>query len=304
MTIRSLTARKRGSACRAGLALCTLGAMLAACGGDTSSGPTTAATATPAAATATPGPSSIHATLTGDVGVSGPLVLGTVHFVTCAAPSLRGESILAFENGSDATVGVLLTIRASAIEVRLARGSGTSYSARLFDGTGVTSFNPLSGAVFSSSLTESTPAGANKGTLGAITSISGSVSCGTFTPGSATVTVAGDTASGMLSGALTSVRVLCGNGATGDFVTVSGLSHAGSTPVVVSVLGGIAGSTFTVVVQTATAGYQYSSAAVGVVTRTSTGATYNGTAKETAASAGTAARSVTVSGTASCGTSS
>ena len=105
-------------------------------------------------------------------------------------------------------------------------------------------------------------------------------------------------------GRLTSVRVLCGTGTTGDFVTVSGLSHAGSTPVVVSVLGGIGGSTFYVVVQTATAAYQYSSSTAGIVTRTSTGATYNGTATETAASTGAAGRSVTVSGAATCGTSS
>jgi hypothetical protein len=306
LTIRNLNNDVRASRRRIGLALPVFGALvISACGGNTSLTPTgaPATTATPAAATATPGPASIQATLTGDASVTGPLVLANVHFVTCDSPSLKGESIFAYENATDSSIGVLLTIRAGAIAVRLARGSSTTYTERLFDGTGVTSFNPASGAKFSSSVTESTPAGTNKGTLGSLTSISGSVSCGTFTPGSGSVTVAGDTAGGTLSGALTSIRVLCGSNTAGGYVTVSGLSRAGSTPVMVSVLGGIGSATFYVVVQTATAGYQYSSTTAGIVTLANGHATYNGTAKETAASTGAAGRSVTVSGTATCGVS-
>lgn len=289
-----------------GAALGALGALLlAACGGTS---PATSATASPtataAAATSTAGPSSVQATLTGDPSVSGPLVMGSVHFVTCASPSLKGESIVAFESGTDATIGVLLTLRASSIEVRVARGSGTAYTERIFDGTGVSAFDAMSGAMFSSSLSETTPARSNKGTLGAVSSISGSVSCGTFTPGSATVTVTGSTAAGTLNPALTSVRVLCGSNTAGGFVTVTGLSTAGSTPVLVSVLGGIGGSAFFVVIETATVAYQYSSASAGIVTRTGTGATYNGTASETAASPGAAGRSVRIGGSATCGTSS
>ena len=311
--VRLLTNRRFGSATQAfnrriGLAICVFGALgVTACGGDIPLASRTSVqtqTATPVAVTATPGPSSIQATLTGDASVTGPLVLGTVHFVTCDSPSLKGQSILAYENATDSTIGVLMNIRASAIDVRLARGSGTAYTERIFSGTGVTSFNPVSGAQFSSSLTESTPTGSNKGTIGSVSSISGSVSCGTFTPGSASVTVAGDIAGGTLGGALTSVRVLCGTNTAGGYATVSGLSHVGSTPAVVSLVGGTGGSPFYVVVQTATTGYQFTSAAAGIVTLANGHATYNGTATGTATSPGAAGHSVTVSGDATCGTSS
>ncbi len=227
---------------------------------------------------------------------------GTVGFVTCDEPSLTGPSILAFRSASNGQVGVLLTIRQGAIEVRVAQGAAATYTERLFDGTGVTSFDALSGAQFSSSLTETTPAGANKGTLGSISSISGSVSCGTFQPGSASVTVTGTTPGGALSGALTSVRVLCGGVAPSQYATVTGLSKAGSTPVVVSVTGGVGQSPLTVTVQSASALYQYTTSAAGAVTITSSGATYNATATETTPAAGAA--TVKVSGTATCGTSS
>jgi hypothetical protein len=306
LTTRTLSSKIPAASRRVGVALTVLGAvMLSACGGDIplthASAPGATATIS-AAGTATPGPASIKATLTGDARVSGPLVLGSTHFVTCDAPSLQGETIFAFENATDPAIGVLLTIRSSAIEVRLAQGSGTTYTERLFDGSRVTSFNPAGGATFASSLTETTPGTSNKGTLGSISSISGSVSCGTFTPGSGSVTVAGDTAGGTLSSALTPVRVLCGTNTAGSFVTVSGLSTVGSTPALVSVLGGLGGATFYVVVQTASATYQYSSATAGIITLSGGTATYNGTATEITASGGATGRSVTVSGTATCGT--
>ena len=292
---------------RAALALCLFGALaVAACGGDIPlASRTSLATETPtprAAATATPGPASIAATLTGDAGVSGPLTVGTTHFVTCDAPTLKGTTILAYENATNPAIGVLLTVRASTIEVRLAEGSGTAYTERIFDGAGVTSFDAFSGARFTSSLTETTPASANKGTIGSISSISGSVSCGTFTPGSASLTVAGDTPAGTLAGGLTSVRVLCGTNSSGGYITVSGLGRAGSTPVVVSLVGGVGGATFYVVVQTASSVYEFSSTTAGIVTLTGSNGTYNGTAKEVSTSTGAAGRSVTVSGSATCGT--
>lgn len=306
LTIGDLGGRVHMSRRRVGLAICGLGALaVTACGGDISLAPRTSIatpTASPASATATPGPASLQATLTGDAKVSGPLVMGATHFITCDAPSLAGTTILGYENATDPAIGVLLNIRASAIQVRLAENAGGAYTARVFDGTGVSSFNPLSGASFSSSLTEVTPAGSNKGTIGSISSISGSISCGTFTPGSASLTVAGDTVVGTVGGALTAVRVICANSATGRSVSVSGLSHVGSTPVLVSVFGGLGGTPFYTVVQTTSAAYQYSSATPGIVTLSSGQAQYNGSAKEFATSTGAAGRSVTVTGSATCGT--
>jgi hypothetical protein len=292
---------------RAGLALAILGALvLSACGStaapsSASGTPTPAATPAAAVPTSTPGPSSIEVTLSGDKSLAGPLVKGTSHFVTCEEPSLTGETILAYENSTDPSVGVLMTIRASSIQVRLAKSSGGTFAARTFDGTGVTFFSAAQGAKFTSSLTETTPSTLNKGTVKAISSISGSVSCGTFTPGSASVTVAGDTAVGPITGGVTSARVLCGSNTAGRFATVTGLGKLGSTPAVVSLVGGSAGAPFYVILQTTSATYQYSSSAAGAVKVSSAGATYNATVTESAPAAGAAPKTLTVSGSATCG---
>ncbi len=86
------------------------------------------------------------------------------------------------------------------IEVRLARSSGGTFAARTFAGTGVTSFSAAKAAKFVAPVTETTPHTANKRTVKAISFISGSVSCDTFTPGSASVTVARDTPVSSING--------------------------------------------------------------------------------------------------------
>ena len=241
-----LVATRRG----AGPAACLLGVLaVAACGSSSTPG-SSGSTGTPTPAS-TPGPSSVHATLTGDGGLSGALVAGTPHFVYCGEPSLSGPTIVAYENTADPTVGTLLSIRAGSILVRIARGSGTSYTQRTFSGSGVTHFDATSGAMFSGQRTESPEAGANKGTLGTISSISGSVSCGTYHAGGGSITIAGDTAGGALSGSLTEMRVLCITSGSGHFVSVSALGHVGSTTALLTVGGGTNGNTLFVGVQTA-----------------------------------------------------
>lgn len=302
VTIHSAQATTR----RAGFALSLFAAIaLTACGSTGtpgSSGGTPTATPTPTPLS-TRGPSSVQATLTGDARVTGPLVTGSVHFVTCEGPSLKGPTILAYRSAPDPAIGVLLNIRQGSISVRLAQGSGTAYTERTFDGAGVTAFDAASGARFSSSLTKSTPASDHKGTIGAVSSISGSVSCGTFTTGSASVTIAGNTAGGPVNGSPTQVRVLCGSQAAGQYYAqVSGLIQVGSTPAVVSVSGGTLQSPLYVFLQTASATYSYSTSAASGVTVTASNATYNGTVTEISPVAG--AHTLTVSGSATCGTSS
>jgi hypothetical protein len=291
---------------RAGLLLSLLAAIaLTACGstgtpGASSGTPAPTPTPTPLS---TPGPSSVQATITGDARVTGPLVTANVHFVNCEGPSLQGPTILAFRNATDTAIGVLLSIRQGSISVRLAEGASTAYTERTFDGTGVTAFDAASGARFSSSLTESTPATDHKGTIGTVSSISGSVSCGTFTPGSASLTIAGNTAGGAVNGSPTKVRVLCGTQSTGQYYAqVSGLIQVGSTPAVVSISGGTQQSPLFVFLQTASAAYGYSTSTPQGVSVTATNATYNGTVMETSPVAG--AHTLTVSGSATCGTSS
>ncbi|MGA8521828.1 MAG: hypothetical protein WB807_02080, partial [Candidatus Dormiibacterota bacterium] len=251
--------------------------------------------------TSTPGAASEQATLTGDPRITGPLNAdGVTHFVTCDEPSLSGAEIFAFENAADPSVGVFLTIRRGFINVRLASGSGAAYTERDFAGSGVTSFGAASGAQFSSSLTEATPAGTHKGTVEAITSIAGSVSCGTFTPGGGTVTVTGDTGSGTLSGSLTSIRVECGGSGQGSYAIVAGLSRVGSTPALINVDGGNGASPLFVTVSTGSGAQQFSNSATGLVTFSAGVATYHATLTQTAAP-GAGGHTVMVNGSATCG---
>jgi hypothetical protein len=296
---------------RVALAISALGAVaLSACGssaapGSSSAGaqtPTPVATPTPLP-TSTPGPASEQGTLTGDARITGPLNSdGPVHFVNCDEPSLDGPTIQAFGNAADPSVGVFLTIRAGFIAMRLGSGSGATYTERDFTGTGVTSFSPASGAQYSSSVTETTAAGGNKGTVESMSSISGWVSCGTFATGGGTITVAGDTGHGTIAGALTSLRVGCGGSVDRPFATVAGLTHVGSALAVVNLAGGTLPSPFFVSVSSASGFQQFKSTSPTAVTFPSSGVvTYNATATEATAST-TGIHTVTVSGTATCGT--
>lgn len=303
MTFPRLAGRAPTPMRHAASTICLLGAVaLSACGAAAPTPTETAAAQTPTPQpTSTPGPASEQATLTGDPRITGPLNGNSViHFVRCEEPSLSGAEIFAFENAADPTVGVFLTIRAGFINVRLASGSGTAYTERDFAGSGVTSFGAASGAQFSSSLTEATPASSHKGTVEAITSIAGSVSCGTFTPGAGTVTVTGVTGNGMVSGPLTSIRVGCGGSGQGSYAIVAGISHAGSAAALINIAGGSGASPLYVTVSTATGAEQFSNSATGLVTFPAGGVTYNATVTETAAS-GSGGHTVMVSGSATCG---
>jgi hypothetical protein len=287
----------------AAAALSVLGVLtMAACGGGgtpsgSGAGPATASpTATPLT-TATPGPSAIQGTLTGDTGISGPLTAGATQFVRCEEPTLAGEVIYAYESTADPKVGIFLTIGDGSIDVRLGSGSGTAYAERDFHGSGVTSFGAASGSQFSSSLTETTAAGGAKGSVETVSSISGSVSCGTFSPGSGTVSVDGQTPDGAITGELTSLRVTCLPGQQAG--VVSGLTHVGSTPALVDLAGGSGGNPFFVSVATAKSSRQYTEPPPAVAfTFSGSTITYHATATLTT---GTATSSVMVSGTATCG---
>ncbi|HEX4578421.1 MAG TPA: hypothetical protein VH498_00315 [Candidatus Dormibacteraeota bacterium] len=259
----------------------------------------TSSSGTPAArTTARPGPPSVTASLSGDARITGALTTGANDFVNCEEPSLVGEAIYAFQGTADPAVGTLLTIRDGHIAVRLGSGSGSSYTERDFIGTGVTSFGAASGAQFSSSLTEVTPAAQKKGTIESISSISGSVSCGTFAPGGGTVSVVGDTGNGMISGSLTSIRVVCLAPSSGRTAVVRGLTHVGSTPAIVEIGGGTGGNPLVVGESTASASNQFSSTATtGLLTFGANSVTYHATVTDTAGT-----HSVMVSGTATCGT--
>ena len=113
--------------------------------------------------------------------------------------------------------------------VRISTGSGADFRVREFTGTGLSGFDAATGAQFDSPVSETTPAGSNKGALGAVTAIKGSVDCGNFTAGTSTVKLSGDTADGAVNGALDPVLVTCTTNAQGNFVVVRGIANVGSS---------------------------------------------------------------------------
>jgi hypothetical protein len=219
-------------ACAAALAA----ASLAACGSSdsgTSSGPggtgtTPSATPRPASPTPTPapaGPASAQIVLSGDPTVSGPLTLD----VDCFEPRLEGPSI-ALSGKLQGGVAVIMVIRDGYVDIRLLTSQP---SGREFTGTGTTGFDNGKGVSVSGPVGETTPAGGSKGSIGAVTSVSGSVSCGGEGPGTSTVRITGTTADGSVDATPAPVHVVCANGSSGLFVEIKGLTTIAGQPALI-----------------------------------------------------------------------
>ncbi len=200
-----------------------------ACGSSTTgSGQTPPPTPTP-----TPGPPTSTFSLTGDGSLTAtPL---TSLSVSCFVPGFNGKLIAV--NGqvgqqADAPY-VTVTIDSSKVTVGEAAGSGSTYSSRSFSGTGVSGFDPAKGARVTGPLTEN-PSSVAKGTLGAITAITGSVSCGNQLPGTTNIKISGITPEGTL-GDFTTTRVACVTTKYGQSVQVATLTTIGGQPALVSV---------------------------------------------------------------------
>jgi hypothetical protein len=272
--------------------------VLTACGGGggTPSSSTAAQTPTPSAV---PSPTPLPpagAQLTN----SGTVQLGTTvaaTAVTCSFPSLQGPEITLRITATNGSAGGFVTLTASEVFVRIGAGSGSTYTQRNFSGPGVTGFDATSGAQFNAQLTDVSPAGQKKGTIGTVTAISGSVSCGNKTPGSGTITISGSSSGGAITGALTSMLVSCPAGAT--FAIINGLTSVGSAPATVEI-GGTTGLYFASF-QTASASYFYSSVAASAYTLGNGHVQWNSTVL-TQTGAGGAGHTITISGNAGCGT--
>ncbi|HEY5519685.1 MAG TPA: hypothetical protein VIK08_03430 [Candidatus Limnocylindrales bacterium] len=149
----------------------------------------------------------------------------------CSNPTYNGPDILFFAQSHDGSAVVLVTLSSGSIGVSERAGAGATYTDREFQGTGVTSLDPATGATFDSDLTETTPSRSNIGTLGKISHVSGTVQCGSQTDGASTVTVSGSTPDGAVNGPLPSFRVSCNNSAQyGKSVNVSAIVTAGTNP--------------------------------------------------------------------------
>ncbi len=131
--------------------------------------------------------------------------------VECAFPSLKGLQIVV--NGAETAapgVAVGVTVVASSVTVTVASGSGQQFTEREFTGGGLTGFDASEGVqINATSLSETTSPSGKRGTLGGVTSITGSVDCGNQNPGSSTIMLSGSVSQGPVSGSLAHVFVIC-----------------------------------------------------------------------------------------------
>src|SRR5579862_8345755 len=233
-------------------------------GGTPSSAPS--AVATPGASK---GPPTAQFTLTGTAGLSGGVTINTV---SCDLPSLTGPQVEALGKATDGS-GFVLFVTANHIEARVASGDGPTLKLRSFVGSGVSAFDAATGATLDSDLTESTPAGAAIGTLGALDHIAGTLDCGNQQPGSATVTISGPSTFGPLSGPIGAAKVTCTTSGSAHYVTARALTMAGTTPVLVFVNAGP--QSLQLVIETGTMSDVFGAQGASASTTSSSGAQFS-----------------------------
>lgn len=196
---------------RVGLGIAT-GALVVGCGSTATQVPGTPSTSPPASASAgvasgspapsaslspspspspapSKGPATATFTFSGAKGLAGA---ATKPAIRCGEPSFDGLSIDVFAQPADPAVLDRIVVTAGTVTVRVAAGAGATYTERDFEGTGVTGFDPATGAQIDTKLSETTAAGLHHGTLGAVTSLKGTIDCGGQTAGTSTLTLIGD----------------------------------------------------------------------------------------------------------------
>ena len=189
------------------------------------SGPTTSEAASPLPT----GPATFHLTVSGDANVTGNWT--SSYGVNCNNPTFEGLDLLFFAAAPDGKAVVLITVKPGLILVSERAGSGSTYTDREFQGTGVTSFDPARGASLDSDVSMVPGTGQTPGTLGTITHVAGSVDCGSQRPGTSTVVISGASAEGPFTGPFTRFRVVCNlSQQNGNSVSATAIINAGASP--------------------------------------------------------------------------
>ena len=281
---------------KAGVLGAVVGLVAVACGSaspaSTPPGTAPVSTASPTAS-APSGPPSAQVTIAGDSTIAGAMTIDTIE---CSFPSIAGEEI--FVTGSPATsstTSIHLTLTAAVLAVIADTGSGTSFHARTFAGTGVSGFDAATGAQLSGPLTETTTA-ADKGTgVGKITAITGTISCAGQTPGSSTMVMSGTVAQGVLSGGVRDVHVVC----LSNEAETLGLVQVGSSSEYTAIFSLAGKFTVDLVPATGSADF-FVSTASATSTPTTTGTSISGDATQQV-TAGTTAHTIHLSGQSTCG---
>lgn len=190
--------------------------------------PSTAPSSAPSVAARSSAPATFALTTAGDHNVTG--TWSSSFGIACDNPTFSTPDITFFATSPDKKAVVLVTLSEGSIEVSERAGSGASYTDREFQGTGVTTFNPASGAAFDSSLTIIPTPGSKPGTLGTISHVTGSVDCAGQTAGESTVVFSGASAEGAMIGPFSAFRVTCiDDAANGNAVSTTAIIPSGST---------------------------------------------------------------------------
>jgi hypothetical protein len=205
------------SGIRAALGSVALVVVVAACSGGGGAGPTAPlvqasappATATVSAPPPTPapsGPATATLTFVGDVHLAAGIGPVTIR---CNFPNLNGSNITVFGSSKDGVDSFFLTVTGAVFYLRVSAGSGTTFTYRQFQGSGVTAFDSARGAQLSGAVSETTPTGAATGAIPVIASMTATIDCGGQTAGSGTVHVKGTLPAGAVDADLTDLRVEC-----------------------------------------------------------------------------------------------
>jgi len=212
-------------------AVVALAIVAASCGGGGGSAtpPTSSRRSSPSEASR---PASASLTFRGDPGLAG--VIGDAE-VTCSFPDVEGLRISVFAPAADSTHSYRIAVTPEKVIVHADAGAGSTFHERNFEGTGVTGFDARRGAHLDAKLADAAASpGVTPGSIGRVTSVTGSVDCGDQTPGSSTLTVTGETPTGRYDASpLDPVVVEC-YFASGQ-VTAIGIARAGATRVLLMV---------------------------------------------------------------------
>jgi hypothetical protein len=186
------------------------------------------------------------------------------------------------------------------IDVLVASGSGQSFVSSEFSGTGVSNFTARTGAKVDASLSEVTAANAKRGSIGAVTSVSGTIQCGNQTPGASMVVFSGSTAEGSLSGPANPYRVACNKSTQGRSVSFVGVLKVGATSALFQTT--LTQSGVTIFESTSSwDSHKYQAQGAGLATLTGQGATVNAAVVEQSVSSG-APHTIHLGGSLTCGT--
>ena len=295
----SLGTGRPGLRCLRPIGIVLAGALLVgACSGAAAT-PLESASPTPEGSpTATPvkGPPAAQLAFSGDPALSS---LPDMVSIKCNYPTLGGSVIILSEQAGAGGLAVRVVVSQGSVAVQYSTGSGKSYVERDFTGSGVSAFDPSTGAQIDTVL-DATASATATGSLGTIVSMKGSVDCGNQEPGTSTLTLTGATAQGQLNGAiLDPVRVECTVGPNANSVQIVGASQVESVPTIFIITATSTGYSMTQQPRTGQVAV-YSGRTKGSVTLTDGGVHIAGPATA-AATAGASPFKLTVTGDATCG---